>query len=144
MADLVDIVRRGTDAFNNRDEAAAREIMADNVRMRAPGMPETTGVDAAVQFDKVWWDACSDAHADDQQVVAAGDDKVLVLGIFTGTHDGVLRTPMGEIPATGKALTGNYAWLFRFEGEKVAEAEILFDRMQVMEQLGMAPAGAPA
>lgn len=143
MGDLKSVIKRGTDAFNSRDEEAARAVMAENVRMRAPGMPELTGRDAAMQFDKVWWAACSDGHADDQ-VVAVDGNTVLVRGVFSGTHDGVLATPMGDIPATGTKLTGEYAWIFRVEDDLVTEAEILFDRLNIMEQLGLVPEPAAA
>lgn len=143
MADLVALTRRGNDAFNARDEAEARATMAENVRMRAPGMPEVTGIDAAIQFDKVWWNACSDAHSEIVDVAVAGN-TALLSGLFTGTHDGVLATPMGDIPATGKKLEGRYVWVFRYEGDKVVEAEILFDRLKIMEDLGMVPEPAAA
>lgn len=141
MADIEALTRKGNDAFNNRDEATERSLYTEGVRMRGPGMPETVGIDAATQFAKVWQGACSDAHSRILNVAVAGD-TALVKGVFTGTHDGTLRTPMGDIPATGTKFEGGFVWMFRYEGDKVAEAEIIFDRMLVMEQLGMAPAGA--
>ena len=143
MADLESIARRGNDAFNDRDEAAARAVYTDGIRLRAPGMEEVTGKDAAIEFDKVWWDACSDAHSEITDIAVSGS-TVLLGGVFTGTHDGVLRTPMGPVEATGKKLRGNYHWTFHFEGDLVADAQILFDRMQVMEQLGLMPQPATA
>jgi predicted ester cyclase len=144
MADLTALVRKGNDAFNDRDEATARSLMAANVAFRAPGMPEVHGIDAAIEFDKVWWAACSDARSELLQVASAGDDTVLVRGHFRGTHDGVMRTPMGEIPATGKTIEGKFSQVFKFDGDKVVDAEILFDRMQVMEDLGLVPEPATA
>lgn len=144
MADLIALALKGDDAFNARDEAAARSVLADDITFRAPGMPETRGIDAAVEFDKVWWEASSDAHTTILQNVLVGDDTVIQRGHFHGTHDGVLRTPMGDIPATGKEIEGNYVWVFRFSGDKCVDAEILFDRMQVQEQLGIAPQPATA
>lgn len=141
MGDIKALVHQGNEAFNNRDSATARSLYTDGVRMRGPGMPETTGVDAALMFNQVWWDACSDAHAEITDLAVDGD-VALVRGVFTGTHDGVLNTPMGAIPATGTKFRGGFVWMLRYEGARVAEAEIIFDRMLVMEQLGMAPVGA--
>ena len=143
MADYEALARKGTDAFNRRDEAAARSVLSDDVVTHAPGMPDIRGKDGAIAFDKVWWDACSDAHAEDTHV-ASRDDYVIVRGIFTGTHDGTLRTPMGDIPATGRRIEGAYVWVFRGAGEHIVEGTILFDRMHVMEQLGLAPQPAAA
>ena len=139
MPDLVALANKGNDAFNDRDIVTARSILADDVAFRAPGMPEAHGADAGIAFDKVWWDACSDAHSDILQNVLVGDDTVIQRGRFHGTHDGILRTPMGEIEPTGKAIDGLYVWVFRFAGEKIVDMELLFDRMHVMEQLGLVP-----
>ena len=143
MADIDALARAGIEAFNARDETAARSFWADDVVMRAPGMPETRGIDAAVAFEKIWWDACSDAHIEVLHQAVLGD-TVIQHALFRGTQDGVLRTPMGEIDPTRKTIEGKLLWVFRFEGDKIVDAEILFDRMQVMEQLGATPQPATA
>jgi predicted ester cyclase len=101
-------------------------------------MPEARGSDAFIEFDKVWWDACSDARGEITHLAVAGDTTFL-RAVFRGTHDGVMRTPMGDIPATGSRVEGPYILISRWVGDKAIDSEILFDRMQVMEQLGLAP-----
>lgn len=144
MPDLVALAKKGDDAFNDRDIVTARSLLADDVAFRAPGMPEGHGIDAAIAFNKVWWDACSDARSEILQNVAVSDDTVILRGRFHGTHDGILRTPMGEIEPTGKSIEGFYVWVFRYAGDKVVDMEVLFDRMHVMEQLGLVPEPATA
>jgi predicted ester cyclase len=70
--------------------------------------------------------------ADD--MIAEGD-KVAVLARFQGTHRGEL---LGIAP-TGKDVDIPFAITYRLSGDKVVEHWMSFDRMALMEQLGVAP-----
>jgi predicted ester cyclase len=71
--------------------------------------------------------------ADD--MIAEGD-KVAVLARFLGVHDGDLQ----GIAPTGKAVDVPFAITYRLAGGKIAQHWMSFDRMALMEQLGVAPA----
>ena len=60
-------------------------------------------------------------------------------GVFTGTHKGTLRTPAGDIPATQAKVRGEYVGINEFRNGKVVRQSLMFDRLQLMEQLGLAP-----
>lgn len=70
--------------------------------------------------------------ADD--TIAEGD-KVAVLARFRGVHGGDL---MGIAP-TGKEVDVPFAITYRLAGGKIAQHWMSFDRMALMEQLGVAP-----
>jgi predicted ester cyclase len=70
--------------------------------------------------------------ADD--MIAEGD-KVAVLARFRGIHEGDL---MGIAP-TGKKVDVPFAITYRLAGGKIAQHWMSFDRMALMEQLGVAP-----
>jgi predicted ester cyclase len=74
-----------------------------------------------------------DLVADD--MIAEGD-KVSVLARFRGVHNGDL---MG-IPPTGKQVDVPFAITYRLAQGKIAQHWMSFDRMTLMEQLGVAPA----
>jgi predicted ester cyclase len=70
--------------------------------------------------------------ADD--MIAEGD-KVSVLARFRGVHNGEL---MGIAP-TSKTVDVPFAITYRLAGGKIAQHWMSFDRMALMEQLGVAP-----
>ena len=68
-------------------------------------------------------------------MIAEGD-KVAVHVRFEGTHNGEL---LGIAP-TGKDVSVPFIITYRLAGGKIAEHWMSFDRMVLMEQLGVAPA----
>jgi ketosteroid isomerase-like protein len=66
-------------------------------------------------------------------------DVAVEEGTFTGTHDGVLRSPTGEIPPTGRPVRIEYVQVLRFRDGKHASFDLLFDRLSMLEQLGLFP-----
>jgi len=65
----------------------------------------------------------------------AEDDKVAVLARFRGAHKGEL---LGIAP-TGKEVDVPFTITYRLDGGKIAQHWMSFDRMMLMEQLGVAP-----
>ncbi len=70
--------------------------------------------------------------ADD--MIAEGD-KVAVLARFRGAHKGDL---LGIAP-TGKEVDVPFAITYRLAGDMITQHWMSFDRMALMEQLGVAP-----
>ena len=70
-------------------------------------------------------------------------DVAVEEGTFTGTHDGVLRSPAGDIPPTGRPVTVGYIQVLRFRDGKHVSFNLMFDRLLMLEQLGI-PALAAA
>jgi len=71
--------------------------------------------------------------ADD--MIAEGD-KVAVLARFRGAHKGELQ----GIAPTGKEVDVPFTITYRLAGGKIAQHWMSFDRMALMEHLGVAPA----
>ena len=71
-------------------------------------------------------------------------DTAVEEGTFTGTHNGVLRSPAGDIPPTGRPVTVYYLQVLRFRDGKHVSFNLMFDRLLMLEQLGLIPAPAPA
>ena len=132
---------RGTDTFNAHDIDGFAEVLADVVVFTAPGGMRGEGKDAAVEFYAGWFRAFSDAHVevDDVEII---DDVAVEEGTFTGTHDGVLHSPMGEFQPTGRSVNLDYIQVLRFREGKHVSFNLMFDRLQMVEQLGLIPAPA--
>jgi steroid delta-isomerase-like uncharacterized protein len=138
-----DLAQRATDAFNAHDTAALRALTAEDCTFWSPGGQTYKGREACVAANAIWFEACSDAHATVSRVVVEGD-VAIEEGIFEGTQDGTLKTPMGDVPATGRRLRGEYVTVTRFRNDQAIEQRLYFDRMQVAEQLGLLPAATGA
>ena len=135
-----EVFETGTEAFNAHDINRFAELMADDVEFTAPGA-SGRGKPACSAFYRSWLVAFPDGHVDIRSAEISGDFAVEE-GTFSGTHKGVLTSPSGDIPATGRSVEVDYIQVIRFRGEKHASFHLSFDRMQLLEQLGLVPAGA--
>ena len=132
----------GTDTFNAHDIDGFASVLAVDVVFRAPGGMSGQGKAACAQFFAAWWDAFPDAHVDVHAVHIAGDTAVEE-GTFTGTHHGTLHGPAGDIPPTGRLVAVDYTHVLRYRDGKHTSFNLIFDRLQMLEQLGLIPAAAP-
>jgi steroid delta-isomerase-like uncharacterized protein len=134
---------KGTDTFNAHDIEGFADVVADDVVFQAPGGMRGEGKAACVEFYGGWWSAFPDGHVEVHRLHII-DDVVVEEGTFTGTHQGVLRTPAGEVPPTGRSVSLEYIQVLRFREGKHVSFNLMFDRLLMLEQLGLVPAPAPA
>jgi steroid delta-isomerase-like uncharacterized protein len=132
---------RGTDTFNAHDINGFAEVLADDVVFEAPGGMRGEGKQACAEFFGSWFSAFPDAHVD-VHTVHIIDDVAVEEGTFTGTHDGVLHTPTGDLPPTGRSVAVGYIQVLRFREGKHVSFHLMFDRLAMLEQLGLVPAPA--
>ncbi|HZS15793.1 MAG TPA: ester cyclase [Candidatus Dormibacteraeota bacterium] len=143
MATIQQLAERATDAFNAHDRAACEALCSDDTVLSAPGDMTATGRKEVCDFLQSWWDAFPDAHTTVRACHYAGDTYVEE-GTFSGTQDGVFRTPMGDIPPTHRPVTGEYVSVNRCSGDHIVSEYLIFDRLQLLEQLGLVPSAATA
>ena len=67
-------------------------------------------------------------EVDTTQIV---DDVAIEQGTFIGTYDGVART--------GRSVAVDYVRLLRVRDGKVVWVKLMFDRLLMLEQLGLVP-----
>jgi len=133
---------RGTDSFNAHDMDGFAEVVADDVVFAAPGIAGA-GKTAWAEFFGGWLQAFSDAHVEVHDVHFL-DDFVVEEGTFSGTHNGVLRTPTGDVPPTARPVSLDYIHVLRYRDGLHVSFNLLFDRLLMLEQLGLVPAPAAA
>ena len=134
---------KGTDTFNAHDIDGFTSVLADDVTYRATGGISGQGKTACAQFFAGWFGAFPDAHVEVHALHIAGDVAVEE-GTFTGTHHGVLRSPAGDIPPTGRPVAVDYVHVLHYRDGKHVSFSLSYDRLQMIEQLGLIPAPAPA
>jgi ketosteroid isomerase-like protein len=131
---------RGTERFNAHDIDGFAEVLADDVVFEAPGV-QGEGKEACAGFFGSWFGAFPDAHVD-VHAVHFVDDVAVEEGTFTGTHEGVLHAPTGDLPPTGRPVKVDYIQVLRFREGKHVSFHLMFDRLLMLEQLGLAPTAA--
>jgi steroid delta-isomerase-like uncharacterized protein len=107
------------------------EVVEPNVLYHAPN---PTGVAGAQLLKQVWpvlLRAFPDLHVAVEDVIAEGD-KVVCRDTVTGTHQGEYR----GLPPTGKSVTYNEIFIFRFVNGRIAETWGVVDVFSQMRQLG--------
>ena len=133
------VVERGLKAFNAHDMEALARDSAPDIEATAPGDVKLSGPQAVKEFNSNWVKAFPDARVETINIFTAGN-TVIVEGVFTGTHDGTLHTPTGNVPATGRKVRGEFVQIFEVDRGLVKRDRLIFDQVQLMTQLGMAPA----
>ena len=96
------------------------------------------GKAACAQFCAGWFGALPDAHVQVHDFHIAGDAAVEE-GTFTGTHQGVLHSPAGDIPPTGRPITLDYIHVLRYRDGLHVSFNLIYDRLQMLEQPGLIP-----
>ena len=143
MLDSRALVERGMQAFNAHDlEAVARDAAPDIVGT-APGGIKLTGPQAVKEYNQGFITAFPDARVDAKKIIVQGR-TVVVEGVFSGTNNGTLKTPMGDVPATGRKVSGEFIQIFEIDRGLVKRNHLMYDQVDLMTQLGMAPAPQPA
>jgi ketosteroid isomerase-like protein len=127
---------RGTQTFNAHDLKGFAEVLADDVVFEAPGGLRGKGREACIQFFGSWIGAFPDAHVDVHDVHIL-DNVAVEEGTFVGTHNGVLRSPTGDLAPTGRAVRISYIQVLRFQDGKHVSFNLMFDRLSMLEQLGV-------
>ena len=134
---------KGTETFNAHDIDGFAEVLADDVVFRAPGGMSGQGKAACAEFYRAWLEAFPDAQVEVNKLYII-DDVVVEEGTFTGTHNGVLHSPTGDIPPTGRSVAVDYIHVLRIRDGRHVSFDLMFDRLLMLEQLGLVPAPAPA
>ncbi|MFB4268513.1 ester cyclase [Nonomuraea sp. GTA35] len=127
------------EAINSGDaEVIAKtidELVAPDVLFHTPAPIDATGVQALKQVWTVLLRAFPDIRVTIEDVIAEGD-KVVYRNTVTGTHRGEYR---GMAP-TGRSVTYNEIFIFRFADGLIAEIWGVVDVFSQLRQLGAIPA----
>lgn len=130
---------KSTTAFNAHDIGGFTDLIAEDAEYRAPGGMTGAGRQACAEFFAGWLAAFPDAHVTVRDLYVCNDVAVEE-GTFAGTHEGVLRTPDGDIQPTGRRVAIDYMMAIRFRDDKQTAFHLSYDRLDMLEQLGLASA----
>jgi steroid delta-isomerase-like uncharacterized protein len=126
------VVHRFVEEFWNQGQiAAADELMSRDAVIHEPvsGTPEDLKAMAISMRE-----AFPDWHSTVEEMVVEGD-RVVERWTGRGTHEGEFQ----GIPPTGKRVTVPGVVFYRISDGKIAEFRGQFDRLSLMQQLGVIP-----
>jgi steroid delta-isomerase-like uncharacterized protein len=130
--------RRFHDVMNTGDieiiSTTIDELVEPDAVIRTPLPLDATGAQALKHVWAALLQAYPDLHLTLEDIIAEGD-KVVVRQTVTGTHRGEY---VGLAP-TGKSVTYNEIFIFRFVNGRIAETWGVVDVFSQMKQLGVIP-----
>jgi len=131
--------RRMEDAVSTGDaefiSKVTDELVEPDVLIHMSLPIEATGPQAFKQVWAMLLRALPDLQLTIEDLIAAGD-KIVARNTVTGTHLGDYR----GLPPTGKTVTYDEIFIFRFADGRIAEMWGVVDVFSQMKQLGVIPA----
>jgi predicted ester cyclase len=134
---------KGTATFNAMTLMGLLKFLPTTSSSSAPGGIHGEGKAACAAFFGSWFAAFPNARVE-VEAVHIVDHVAVEEGTFMGTQNGVLHGPMGDIPPTGRSVEVDYIQVLRFRDGKHVSFNLMFDRLTMLEQLGLAPTSAVA
>lgn len=134
------LVRRMTEAINERDFAAVEETLAPDLERHSGATPHLTieNRDQFLEFLRQDLAAVPDAHQEIDFLLAE-DDLVAARVVYSGTQTG----PWGPFPPSGKRVELPFIGILRIEDGRIAEIWVEWNNLWALEQLGHFPLPEP-
>lgn len=134
-APAAQIVLRHIEAFNARD--VENDPWSADAEMIGPHA-SASGRDAVLGFQAAFWEAFPDGRLELSHVLGDGE-AAAAEGVFSGRHDGPLRSPEGEVSPTGRSISFRWAAVYGVRGDELISEHLFFDQIEFLGQLGLLP-----
>ncbi len=115
---------------------AIDELVEPDALICTPFPLEATGARALKELFEMLHRVYGDLRVTVNELIAEGD-KVVGVNSVTGTHQGEY---MG-VPPTGKSVTYDEIFVFRFVNGRIAESRGVVDVFSQVKQIGLIPGG---
>lgn len=142
--EIVAFVRRGYDAYNAHQsnphwlDYTNEDVAEDGEMVDIPSGMIFRGPDGLKQFLMVFSTAFPESSVEVTNVFATEEHAVVE---FTGrgTHTGVLHSPAGDIPPSGRKFELRFCDVYQLRNGKVTRHATYYDALSLMQQLGVIP-----
>lgn len=147
--EIVAFVRRGYDAFNARQsdphwlDYANEDVAEDGEVVDIPSGMIFRGPEGLKQFLLGLSTAFPDCRVEVTNVFANAEQAVVEF-IGRGTHKGILHSPAGDIPPTGRSFELRFCDVYQLRNGKIVRHASYYDALGFMQQLGLIPAPGQA
>jgi predicted ester cyclase len=134
----IDVLRRAFEAYETNALDRLADCYTANAECSFPGGMNPRGVGQIKEIWGVFLEAFPDGKHEITSSFESGGHLAVEL-VFRGTHTGVLRSPTGNVPPTGKKIALSACDYVRVEGERMVSHHIYFDNLAFLGQLGLVP-----
>lgn len=132
------VMERWFEAVDSKQTDKLAGVEAADIEMKTP-MGLSKGTEAHAQMTKMFATAFPNFKHTLGRCVESGD-MISCEGKFTGDNTGPMSMPNGQtIPATNKHVEFEWSGMAQIKKGKVAAADVYFDNMGLMQQLGLVP-----
>jgi steroid delta-isomerase-like uncharacterized protein len=128
------IVRRFFKAFETNDHTSLKEVTAPDLVVHSVGAPGPLNREEMLQGISAFNAAFTERNSAVHDIIAEGD-KVASRSSMTAVHSGDY---FGQ-PPTGKQIVIKAFTIERIKDGKIVERWFNYDRMDLMQQLGLVP-----
>lgn len=142
-ARLLELMKRGDEAFNAREFAAMDEVHDPDMVAHITGTAEpiygrAAHAKAMAQMLKSFPDM--QVHSDPYPIQFGNGDWITVVTRATGTFSGGMTLPDGHVvPPTGKAFDLEFGQTTKWSGDQIVMISAFWDSALMARQLGLAP-----
>ncbi len=125
--------------WDNWNIAVADELLTDDYHLHAPGVPVPLDRATTKQVVAMYGASFPDLKHTVDEVIAHGDG-LAVRWTVRGTHRGEFQ----GIPASGKSVKLSGITVHHLVDARVRETWLVYDNMELLQQIGAVPAAANA
>ena len=126
-------------AFNDRQVERAMALVDESAEWHMVPFEVTNhGPLGYRKHWEIWTQAAPDCKVEIDKLIPS-PGYVVSEFIATGTHDGPLSTPKGEIPPTGKPVKLRIVDLIRIRDGRSYGSRVYFDMLSALRQIGLVP-----
>ena len=130
MGKAADVLRAELAAASAQDVKALEAFWSADCQKWVPGA-YLQGADQVVAWDQALWEAFPDFQVIPTRTIEEGS-AVGFHGRVTGTHQGTLRTPNGDIPATGRRVDFTIGGDCEIQDRQIVSMRLHFDRLEIL------------
>jgi len=136
MSKTSDVVTRAWQLIEAQDFARFEEVLSPHLEFRM-GSDTLRGLREFQAMCQGWWSAFPDLGHEITSSIDSGDTYACELQL-SGTHTGTMRTPKGDLPATGRKIRmGSCDYIVVKDG-KIVTWHAYPDMVGLLGQLGAA------
>lgn len=129
------IVRGVYEAFNRKDFETLKNLGTSSSEWLEVPFDQTLKGDTAVADAwKSWAEIFPDGMTEIRNLISSGD-SVVVEGVGRGTHQGVFRSPAGDLQPSGRKVNVNFCEVYKLNNGKIIRAASYFDFYTMLRQL---------